>query len=174
MPRHDYRCPSCGRELRDQYRPVTEGGSAHPPFCTICQISMVWVVPVVANDLRSDSDDPHFKKFHVWDGDHRIEISSLSQMRTLERETAKKAADGIGQPLVFRAYSQDHSNLSVNTFGDGPSERPTDEAKRRFGQQAMIKSLDEPEGAFGPGVDESNCSALPLPPEPAPAAPSPE
>lgn len=171
MPRHDYFCPSCKVYLRDQYRSITVGGQGDLPSCQHCGYPMIWVVPRLRMDLRTDGEGKSgeaFQKFTIRDGLNRVvEIDSLSKARQVERESEKMAADGIGQPIRFRAFAQDHSNMQRNTFGDGPAEKPTDAAKARFGFRGGASQLqrdadgNDPECPYGPGVDESNASALP-------------
>jgi hypothetical protein len=173
VPRHDYRCAGCQHTLREVYRSVHVGAQADPPRCTFCGQPMIWIVPVVANDLRSDSDDARFKKFTVYDGDTPVVIDSLSKLRQVERDTEQKARNGEGQQLVFRGYANNHSNMAVNTFGDGPAEKPSAAGKAKYGlQSGTIKTTEAPDTTFGPGVSESNCSALDMPAPPAPAAPT--
>lgn len=171
MPNHDYFCPPCKVYLRDQYRSVAVGGRGQLPACRHCGYPMIWVVPRLRMDLRTDGEGTsgqRFQKFTARDGlNNLVEIDSLHKLRQVERESEKMAADGIGQPIRFRAYAQDHSNMGQNTFGDGPAEKPTAEHKRRFGFRGGASQLqrdsdgNDPECPYGPGVDESNASALP-------------
>lgn len=172
MPRHDFKCSACGTILRDQYRTLEQGGAAHPPRCPHCFEMMTWVIPVPRMDLRSDGEGKSgetFQKFTCRDGQNNlVEIDSLHKLREVERESAKMAADGIGQPIVFRGFAQDHSNMSVNTFGEHPLDAPdmtlTAAGKRKFGLQNGAKMIDasegEPEHAYGPGVSDANTSPL--------------
>jgi hypothetical protein len=160
-------CESCGWTLKEQYRSVQEGGSAHPPICE-CGQPMIWIVPRPRFDVRTDGEGKSgntFQKFSIRDGLNRVvEIDSLHKLREVERESEKMAADGIGQPIRFRGYAQDHSNMAVNTFGDRPPNELTPEGKRKFGLQGAAKHIDasegEPEIAYGPGVNDNNTSAL--------------
>lgn len=164
MPNHDYRCAECGWVLADQYRSIEEGGSSRLPACFNCDLPMVWV-PQAAFDLRTDGS-PAVAKFTVRDGrNHLVEIDSLHKLRQVERESEQAARNGEGQPLVFRAYSQHRGNRLDNTFGEIPQPALSTETKRKFGLRGGAKSLTPaPDGApdipFGPGVNESNASAL--------------
>ena len=173
MPRHDYVCSDCRTVLRDQYRSIEQGGAAHPPRCPSCFAMMTWIIPVPRMDLRSDgegSSGARFQKFTVRDGLNRlVEVDSLHKVREIERESAKMAADGIGQPILFRGFAQDHSNMGVNLFGDGPSEKPEPKYKQKFGLQGGASAVaptvedgvvSDPDYSYGPGVDDSNTSPL--------------
>lgn len=172
MPRHDYVCRRCQQVLREQYRSVAEGGQARCPRCLVCHELMEWIVPRPAFDLRSDGEGRSgetFQKFTFLDHlNRRVEVSSLRQLRQIERESEKMAADGIGQPIRFRGYAQDHSNMSENTFGERPADAPdmvlTPEGKRKFGLRGGAQMIDaregEPDYSYGPGVNDSNTSAL--------------
>lgn len=108
-----------------------------------------------------------FQKFTVRDGlNNLVEIDSLHKLRQVERESEKMAADGFGQPIRFRAYAQEHANMGLNTFGDGPAEKLDPKAKARFGLQGGAGQVaggeggGDPEYSYGPGVDDTNTSAL--------------
>jgi hypothetical protein len=121
-------------------------------------------------DLRTDGEGTSghtFQKFHVRDGRNQlVEIDSTSKLRQVERESEQLARNGEGQIVRFRAWEQDHSNMGVNVFGDGPREKPSDVAKAKFGRQGGMTQLaadgegNDPECSYGPGVDDSNTSAL--------------
>lgn len=160
MPRHDYICNGCGHILADVYRSVEEGAQARLPYCPSCHCLMQWVPAIGRMDLLNDGTD--HAKFSMFDGQNRpVEVSSMAQMHRLERESEQQAGNGEGQPIRFRALHQTRSQMDVNTFGEGPAEKPTDDGKRRFGLGAGTRKLPgEPEVTFGPGVNESNTSAL--------------
>jgi hypothetical protein len=168
VARHDYRCPACRRVLRDQYRTLDQGGLHTAPRCPACTTQMEWLPPRLAWDLKTDGGGTAgFQKFTTYDGlNRKVEIDSLHKLRQVEAESEKLAADGIGQPIRFRAYAQDRSNMGVNTFGDGPPEKLDPSAKRRFGLQGAASQVQpgpdgaDPEYSYGPGVDDSNTSAL--------------
>ena len=170
LPNHDYECRPCRVVLRDQYRSVSVGGRDTRPACPDCGRIMDWVIPRLRLDLRADGEGTSgatFQKFTIRDGQNNlVEIDSLHKLRQVERESEKMAADGIGQPIRFRAFAQDHSNMSVNTFGEGPSEKPSAAGKRKFGLRGGATPVDapaeggDPDYTYGPGVNDSNTSAL--------------
>lgn len=161
MPRHDFRCPECGWLLLDQYRSAAEGAQAHPPQCFNCDRPMTWI-PQAGFDLRSDSSDSDIPKFTTTDGfGNTVEIDSLHKLRQVEKESEQAYRNGEGQPMVFRAYANNRSNRDVGTLGEAPSAGLTPEGKRKFGRRGALKTMtDEPDHAYGPGVNDSNTSAL--------------
>lgn len=125
---------------------------------------MTWM-PQARFDMRSDSGSSDIPKFTVRDGQNQlVEIDSLHKLRKLERESEQQARNGEGQPLRFRAYSQNRSNMQDNTFGPDPASRPSTAGKKKFGLQGATKQIDasqgEPTHTYGPGVNDSNTSAL--------------
>jgi hypothetical protein len=153
---HDFLCPDCGRVFTDVHVPIAVGGPAGAPRCDACGGQTDWI-PAVG---RMDAKEP-FQKFTAYDGRNRpVEIDSLRKLRQVERESEQLARNGEGQQIVFRMYAQDGSNSHVNTLGDqsGASQKPTEAAIRKFG--SVLRSQEAPEVGFGPGVDESNASAL--------------
>lgn len=154
MPLHDFRCPDCKTILPDQYRSITEGASARLPIC-VCGSAMAWV-PKVG---RMDALEPG-QEFETTDGrGNKVLIDSLSKLRKVESESERMAANGDGQRMTWRMYSNDRSNKDVNTHGPDPSERPSAEAVKKFAP-GIRRQMDAPDHAFGPGVNESNASAL--------------
>lgn len=66
-------------------------------------------------------------------GDQRkVRVASLSELRKIERESQRKADDGIGTPLVWRDLTQDRSNRDVNALRNSSYEtgRATPLSKR--------------------------------------------
>lgn len=47
-------------------------------------------------------------------------ISSFADVRRLERESERRAANGEGTLSIFRAFSQDSSNHDRNALGENP------------------------------------------------------
>ena len=113
MPRHDYRCPSCAGQLRDIVRSIGVGAQADPPLCPECQLPMEWI-PSVG---RMDAYEP-FQEFDqvIDQRGTTVHIDSLRKLRQVEKAAEQRAKDGTGQPLVWRDYSQDHSNQDVHTL----------------------------------------------------------
>lgn len=159
MPLHDYQCVEDGTLLTDQYRSVEDGAQAHRPLCPTCGNRMAWVPAVGAMDAFEPGG-----KFSMYDGQNRpVTVESFAQMRALERVSEQQYRNGEGQPLRFRALHQDHSNMLDNTFGEPPEQTPTAAAKRKWGLRGATKQISEATAesrAYGPGVNDSNTSAL--------------
>lgn len=105
MPMHDYVCEPCDILIPDQYHPLLSAILCCPDCGVPCD--------------KSWHRDPRrlFAPFTVDYGSGPTEITSLNQVRTIERESEKASRnDPRGQPYVFRAFSQDHSNQDVNTL----------------------------------------------------------
>lgn len=99
-------------------------------------------------------------EFICYDGkNRRVLVESLSQMRKIEKESEQQARNGEGQQMVWRKYSQDRGNTHTSTLGIDPSEAPSAAAQQKYGS-TLRKSSEAPDHAFGPGVSESNASAL--------------
>lgn len=121
---------------------------------------MAWVPQIQAMDAFEPG-----QSFYVYDGQNRrVEVESFAQMRRIEQESEQQYRNGEGQPLRFRALHQHRSNMGDNTFGPEPAEHPTRAAAQRFGGSMRRLAADAEGGApdipFGPGVSESNASAL--------------
>jgi hypothetical protein len=163
MSLHDYFCGFCRIALIDQYRTVAEGGKSTSPECPECGRYMEWI-PQAQFDCRSDSDQSQIPKFTCRDGRNElVEIDSLRKLRQVEKESEDLARNGEGQQVVFRNYSQTRGNRLDNTFGDVAQEKPSAEAKRKWGLRGATKVLGgeaEPKHSYGPGVNDSNTSAL--------------
>lgn len=168
MPLFDFYCGVCGQLTPDIYRPVAIGAQASPP--EHCQRAMVWIPAVGAMDIGGVKT-ASFQGFTTTDGRGQpVFVDSLHKLRQVEREAEQAHRNGEGQPMVFRRWAQDPSNrdqptLSKSYYG---GEAPTPAAKKRFGS-TLRKSGADREGrltnpdldrSFGPGVNESNASAL--------------
>lgn len=105
MPVHDYVCPDCGRVTSDQYHPAV----AAILCCPTCHVPM-------EKSWERRASTP-FKSFTVDIGGGPTEITSLGDVRRIERDSEKAARDGRGQHVNFRAFSNDRSNQDVNTLG---------------------------------------------------------
>lgn len=156
-----FQCQQCGTAKR---RPHQIGD---PPEC--CSAPMKWR----RTATMVDPPAPRFGKAPGIDFHHTspidvpigngIKFESLHELRQFERESEILAAEGIGQPFVIRGYSQDKSNMSVNTLGsmeEAPPPSFTD-AKGRPKFRIERGEIDE---SFGPGATEDDASALPLDP----------
>lgn len=162
MPLFDYYCGVCGQVTPDVYRSIAVGAQADPPLH--CARSMVWIPAVGAMDIGAVKG-ASFTAFETTDGrGQKVLVDSVHKLRQVEREAEQAYRNGEGQPMVWRRWAQDGSNRDVPTLS--PSYDPTPpldpQAKHRFGSTRQ-NHAEEPEGrSFGPGVDESNASALGL------------
>lgn len=159
MALHDFYCGVCNVVLKDVNVPIAIGARAGAP--AHCGRPTIWIPQVGAMDVRSDGDST-FQKFETTDGrGNPVTIDSLHKLRQVERDSEIAYRNGEGQPMVWRRYAQDGSNRDQPTLSpsyDG-SEQPTAAAKHRFGS-TLRKSTKAPDESFGPGVNESNASAL--------------
>lgn len=160
MALHDYRCTLCGAVFPDVYRPISIGAQADPPHCPACRVPTAWIPAIGAIDALEPNQE-----FVTYDGQDRpVLVESFAQMRKLERDSEQQYRNGEGQPLRFRALHQNRSNKDVNSFGEAPTDHPTDAGKRRFGLGTGASPLDgsngAPDVAYGPGVHDGNASAL--------------
>lgn len=130
MALHDFRCPACGADRVDVNIPISIGAREAEVRCR-CGCAMDWV-PQVG---RMDALEP-FHKFSLDANGRTYEIGSLHDIRKAEQESASRARNGEGQPLVWRDYAQDRSNADRHTL-----------AKR------MDRSMDTQDG-FAGGVGE--------------------
>jgi len=153
MALHDFYCDVCSTVVVDVNVPATIGAVAGAP--DHCGHKMQWIPQTRAMDVGGVKGAA-FTAFDCYDGQNRkVRVENYRQMHKLEQESEQQYRNGEGQPLRFRALHQNRSNMLSNTFGDGGQEKPSASAIRRF---APRPSSSEP--GFGPGVNESNCSAL--------------
>lgn len=143
----------CGQPARwrrtQEYKPEEHGWSTGQRAPAIgFRHTNPWVVPIEGNGPNGQR-----------------EVSSLREIRKIESESAKMAADGCGQELRFRAFNQDTVNggMLENSFGPPPQRAPKlyDERGR---QKISIEAVDADVAdadALGPGAQESLMSALP-------------
>lgn len=135
MPLHHYVCDDCHHRT-EEYRSVQEGGSARPPACPYCSaltdypgdrdVPMRRVIAPCAVDAKAP-----FQVFDVerlqpmkdpvsgrWvQGQVRETIDSVTTARRIEADSERRYANGEGEPLRFRVYNQDASNMDQNSFG---------------------------------------------------------
>lgn len=138
--------PMLWRQTRD-YRPELHGKLTGEKSAAIgFRHTSPWEIPVQGPD-----------------GD-QIRAESLRDIRKLESESAKRAADGIGQEMRFRAFNNDTCNggMLTNSFGEPPQRAPV--LKDAKGRQKI--SFDAVDGdtvdasEMGPGAEEALASAL--------------
>ena len=158
MALHDYRCPVCHEVLRDVFRTAAQGAQSDPPTCHRCDRPMAWIPNVGFIDAKEP-----FQAFDTYDGRNRpVHIDSLRKLRQVERESEQQARDGVGQPMVWRRYSQGESNRDQGVFGPPPSVQP-DPAFLERQKIRPLRGVDPDTATYGPGVSDQNTSALPEP-----------
>ncbi len=139
MATHDLWCVACGQRYDDVPIPAVIGARcfcAHA-FCVLCAPEGHSLEPIPALRLSLFSDaDPKSSPHDFAKSTHQIEdpasptgyrtvtVSSLHDIRTLERESEQRERNGEGRRMVFRDYSQDHSNQFLHTLGSDPSLKP--------------------------------------------------
>lgn len=127
MPQAHFRCPTCLTLTLLTYRMVDTEGD-WPPHCPRCAIRLERAPQPgdFTMDLRTDGAGSRgFQKFSIHrqvptrTGLRQVEeqIDSLHALRKIEHDSEQRFKDGEGEPLRFRAYQQDGSNLDVNSFG---------------------------------------------------------
>jgi len=160
------------------YRLSDVGGSYWPPQCRAivrgfpCDASMELAPQPgdFALDLHTDGEgDQGFQKFSVDVDGTRVEIDSLHKLRQIERDSEQRYRNGEGEPLRFRGYTQDSSNLDVNSFGDS-GEIGEGTVKRAYSAGAPLEKSgkigirrhgeDQPQVTLGPGMKKA-ASSLP-------------
>lgn len=91
-----------------------------------------------------------------------VYMESLHQIRRMERESERRAANGEGEALRFRMYSQDASQRHTHSFGAPPHRAPSQAwlAKQGPWLRETLTGADNA-GEMGPGASEALASALP-------------
>lgn len=161
MARADYRCPGCGQVFEHTY-PMSVGAIASAPYHEPCECYMEWI-PAARFDLKTDGegDKGGFQKFTVHrqvptrDGLVQVEetIDSLHKLRQIEKDSEQRYRDGEGEPLRFRAYSNEPTNKDVGLFGPYVPES----AGLKKSGRVKVKAItppdgSEPEVSVGPGM----------------------
>lgn len=129
MPMIDYECRDCGALQTVQYRVAEVGGPSWPPTCAECAGELEYArCPAPAVDAREPMQQftVHRQVPVKTEGgwtlqQRREEIGSLRQIRKLEADSEQRYTNGEGEPLRFRAYANNGSNLDVNSFGEAGS-----------------------------------------------------
>lgn len=135
MPWQHFRCAACAViELVTYKAADTDDPEVWPPRCACGEVMQVAPQPGDFKfDVRTDGDGGRgvgatkgFQKFTVYrqvpgkDGKPvqvPVEIDSLHKLRQVEADSEQRYRNGEGEPLRFRAASQDHSNMQVGLFG---------------------------------------------------------
>lgn len=118
MPKYgNYTCPDCGFIEREH--PVDFGRtfSDAAPFCPICKnvvdtaaglVKMDWLPQI---GRISAGGGPTFTSFETTGPDGCLRrINSITELRSMERESEKMCRDGVGQQMVWRDFANDNSN----------------------------------------------------------------
>lgn len=125
MPLADYRCPDCTQVAHDIPFRMIVGAIASAPDCPDCGAPMEWI-PQAAFDMKTDGEGGRgFQKFEVSrlvptkDGQVQVteQIDSLHRLRQIEKDSEQRFRNGEGEPLRFRGYAQNRSNMDVGSFG---------------------------------------------------------
>lgn len=141
-----FECPVCHAEgWRERtYQPVTDRPLAYKgeedPVPVICGVD--GCQGVMDQVLRGQGRDLLPEGFVIGDVDGKGErrISSLSELRQIERESERRHRNGEGQILNFREFSQDRQNRQTNSlagssYETGRSQRPT---RRTTGRRSEL------------------------------------
>lgn len=149
MPSNHFRCPLCGWFGLICYRAQeVDLPECWPPPCPACARIRVdahhtLYTPMVFSpqpgdftmDARSDGGTGQgFQKFSVDVDGRAVEIDSLHKLRTVERDSEQRYRNGEGEPLRFRAFSQNASNRDVGSF----------EAAGKIGERAYDSGIPAP------------------------------
>lgn len=108
-----------------------------------CQGIMVWTPESSATDLLRED-------FIVDLGDGPRRISSLTELRAIERDSEQRHKDGRGAIHIFRDLSQNSSNRHVNTLSGSSYEK-----NKSFRPPARVTSSGLPLSvrSFSPGEE---------------------
>lgn len=132
------RCTDCGTLSLVVYRVADVGGSYWPPRCPVAIFDVDTVsacrgrleMAPQPGDYTIDAKEP-FQRTEVWrdvydrnpatgevERHQRLEVvDSVHKMRTIEADSERRFRNGEGEPMRFRALSQNRSNLDVGSFG---------------------------------------------------------
>lgn len=175
MPLHDLRCPTCETIYTDVLIPLVKLAEpdrsqgyvrkydlAPLPLCThdfgklnpAPFTRMEILPPRVAVDIYESASTT------CWVPDGRggqveRQVHSLRDIRRIEAETA-----AAGRPMVWRDYNQDRSNRDKHTIMDDPSGQLSPAAKAKYAGMITRHGETEPTAELGPGVAESDATAL--------------
>lgn len=145
MAVHDFKCRSCGAVTKDVNVPITIGARkwAETNHCRwlVSEIeeegpwwhSCLGVLePIPGIGRMSAPGAGGFSPFTlpVEDpasptGFRDVTVSTLADIRKLERSSEQAERNGEGRRMVWRDYNQDVSNRDVHTLGADPSLKPS-------------------------------------------------
>jgi len=137
----DWECEACDLvvERLTEYRVI--------PLCPTCRGPMTWL-PTISRAFSIDS----FRAPLVLPVLGGVEVTSLRQVRELERMSERAARNGEGEQYVARAWAQEPGNLSVSTLPVPTQRAPkTRDAKGREKVGVRVHA-DEPSVTLGPGL----------------------
>jgi hypothetical protein len=123
MPRQRFLCPRCGFVGEIFYPPPVYDADHNRlsvyPACPECRsvdyLAQQTLVPYpdrLQHDLLTGGTGLVVENERGQD----VTISSLGEIRTIERESLRRASNGDGSPMVFRGFSQNRSNRGQNTL----------------------------------------------------------
>lgn len=131
MPLHDYQCKACGAKIVDRFE---QRIATPPPKCPTLATTQEIFVPethLMERIWTRRHGTRGFRKFlHEDQSGKSIELDSMAAVRKYEKRTGDLAAGGIGQPEVFRQFSQDNSNMDANVFGSPNTRKPRTTTRR--------------------------------------------
>lgn len=158
-----YVCPECGcedlragtwTEVPEERRLYRGQEERAPEYCGampgpdatwlgLCRGIMVWTPESAATDLLRED-------FVVDLGDGPRRISSLTELRAIERDSEQRHRDGEGAIHIFRDLSQNSSNRHVNTLSGSSYEK-----NKSFRPPARVTSSGLPltVRSFSPGEE---------------------
>jgi hypothetical protein len=152
MPKFgNYCCPDCETILKEVPVPFGTSFNEHQEICPRCyhnrgggrSVRMDWIPQI---GRISAGGGPTFTSFETTGPDGKLHrINSITELRHMEREAEKMAADGVGQTMVWRDYANDRSNrydhaITKNWEPDDYPGMPTKE------QRQALRTLTQPEG----------------------------
>lgn len=109
MAQHNFACPACGFIERDVNIPIALGASSYDTVCPHCGDAKLEWIPQIGR--MSAGNGPTFTSFETLDGRNRpVRVSSISDLRRIEKDSESMARNGEGQIMVWRDYSNDRSN----------------------------------------------------------------
>lgn len=117
MPRQRFRCAYCSF-IGEVWYPPPQYDAAHDrmtawPGCPDCGRLLEPFPCTMNHDLLTGGVGLTVLSST---GDAEVTVSSLSEIRTIENESLRRSRNGEGAPLVFRGFSQNHSNRHTNSF----------------------------------------------------------
>lgn len=159
MPWADYECPGCPGLIRNHRFSAALGAKASAPLCPVCEIYME-PIPAIGRMDVGGVKGASFQAFEISrlvPSRHGMveqteRIDSVHKLRAVERDSEQRYRDGEGEPVRFRAWNQDRSNLSVSSFGTSgrigdqtydagqtPTKKPNITTKRHGSKKPDVK-----------------------------------